>query len=97
MASQIFTNINSLVDTRTNPGFVRGAIGILKKNATAGKSVAATINGASATEIEKEFKRFWLEKKANLIFIQAVPSFAFIPYSFGKDLIEKVKINGSFI
>lgn len=97
MASQIFTNINSLVDTRTNPGFVRGAIGILKKNAAAGKSVAPAINGRCAMEIEKEFKRFWLEKKANPVFIQAVPSFAFIPYSFGKDLIEKVKINGSFI
>lgn len=58
---------------------------------------AATINGASAMEIEKEFGSISVGKKANLIFTKPVPSLAYLPYSFGKNLIEKVMINGSFI
>lgn len=58
---------------------------------------AATINGACAMEIEKDFGSISVGKKANLIFTKPVPSLAYLPYSFGNNLINKVMINGSFV
>lgn len=58
---------------------------------------AATINGACAMEIEKDYGSIAVGKKANLIFTKPVPSLAFLPYSFGTNLIDKVMLNGSFI
>jgi imidazolonepropionase len=58
---------------------------------------AATINGACAMEIEKDYGSISLGKKANLIFSKPVPSLSYLPYSFGNNLIDKVMINGSFI
>ena len=58
---------------------------------------AATINGACAMEIQKDYGSIAVGKKANLIFTQPVPSLYYLPYSFGNNLIEKVMINGSFI
>ena len=58
---------------------------------------AATMNGACAMEIEKEYGSISVGKKANLIFTKPVPSLNYIPYSFGNNLIDKVMITGSFI
>ncbi|MEO6905190.1 MAG: imidazolonepropionase [Ginsengibacter sp.] len=58
---------------------------------------AATINGACAMEIEKDYGSISVGKKANLIFSKPVPSLAYLPYSFGNNLIDKVMINGSLI
>jgi imidazolonepropionase len=58
---------------------------------------AATINGACAMEIEKDYGSISVGKKANLIFSKPVPSLSYLPYSFGNNLIDKVMINGSFI
>lgn len=58
---------------------------------------AATYNGACAMEIENEYGSIAVGKKANLIFTKPVPSLAYLPYSFGNNLIDKVMINGSFI
>lgn len=58
---------------------------------------AATINGACAMEIEKDFGSIAVGKKANLIFTKPVPSLAYLPYSFGNNLINQVMINGSFV
>jgi imidazolonepropionase len=58
---------------------------------------AATINGACAMEIDKDYGSISVGKKANLIFTKPVPSLAYLPYSFGNNLIDKVMINGSFI
>jgi imidazolonepropionase len=58
---------------------------------------AATINGACAMEIENDYGSISIGKKANLIFTKPIPSLAFLPYSFGNNLIDKVMINGSFI
>jgi imidazolonepropionase len=58
---------------------------------------AATINGAYAMELEKEMGSITIGKKANLIFTKPIPSIAYLPYSFGNDLIDKVMINGVFI
>jgi imidazolonepropionase len=58
---------------------------------------AATINGACAMELENEVGSVSVGKKANLIFTKPIPSLAYLPYSFGANLIDKVMINGEFI
>ena len=58
---------------------------------------AATVNGAFAMEIEKDYGSITVGKKANLIFTKPVPGLAYLPYSFGNNLIDKVMVNGSFI
>lgn len=58
---------------------------------------AATINGAYAMEMENLLGSITVGKKANLIFTKPVPSLAYLPYSFGENLVDKVMINGSFI
>ncbi len=58
---------------------------------------AATLNGAYAMELEKELGSITVGKKANLIFTKPIPSLAYLPYSFGTNLIDKVMINGQFI
>jgi len=58
---------------------------------------AATINGACAMELENEAGSIAVGKKANLIFTKPIPSLAYLPYSFGTSLIDKVMINGEFV
>ena len=55
---------------------------------------ALTINGAHAMELQNEFGSIEKGKKANLIITKKIPSIAFMPYSFGKSLINKVIIEG---
>jgi len=58
---------------------------------------AATINGACAMEVQNEAGSISVGKKANLIFTKPVPSLAYLPYSFGSNLIGQVMINGEFV
>ncbi len=58
---------------------------------------AATINGAYAMELQNEVGSITIGKKANLIFTKSIPSLAYLPYSFGTDLIDRVMINGEFV
>lgn len=58
---------------------------------------AATINGAFAMELQNELGSITVGKKANLIITKPIPSLAYLPYSFGNDLIDKVMINGMFV
>lgn len=58
---------------------------------------AATLNGAHAMELGIELGSITIGKKANLIFTKPIPSLAYLPYSFGNNLIDKVMIGGEFI
>ena len=58
---------------------------------------AATINGAYAMELQNEVGSITVGKKANFIFAKSIPSLAYLPYSFGNNLIDKVMIKGEFI
>jgi imidazolonepropionase len=58
---------------------------------------AATINGAYAISAEHEVGSITVGKKANLIITKPIPTLAYLPYSFGANLIEQVMINGEFI
>ena len=58
---------------------------------------AATLNGAFAMELGNICGTVTKGKLANLIITKPVPSLAFLPYSFGSNLIDKVILRGSFI
>jgi imidazolonepropionase len=58
---------------------------------------AATINGAYAMGLEKTHGSICIGKKANFIITKEIPSFGFIPYSFGNHQIDKVFIEGKEI
>ena len=55
---------------------------------------AATINGAYAMNLSDEVGSITNGKKANLILTKEIPSYGFLPYSFGSNLIDSVFING---
>lgn len=57
---------------------------------------ATTINTAYAMGIEKELGSICIGKKANLFITKPIPSYAYLPYSFGHNVIEKVMIAGKF-
>ncbi|MEL4455420.1 imidazolonepropionase [Lutimonas vermicola] len=58
---------------------------------------AATINGAYAMGISNSHGSITKGKFANLIITKNIPSYHFIPYAFGSNLIDKVMIKGVFI
>lgn len=58
---------------------------------------AATLNGAYAMELQDEVGSITRGKKANLIFTKPIPSLAYLPYSFGSNLVDRVMINGAFV
>ena len=55
---------------------------------------AASINGAAAMELSNTHGSISRGKAANLFITKPVPSLAYIPYSFGSDLIETIILNG---
>ncbi|MGB5242761.1 MAG: imidazolonepropionase [Lutimonas sp.] len=55
---------------------------------------AATLNGAYAMNLSHSHGSITKGKKANLIITKPIPSYSFIPYAFGSNLIEKVILNG---
>ena len=58
---------------------------------------ASTVNGAHAMQLQNEVGSITVGKRANLIFTKPIPSLAYLPYSFGTSLVDKVMINGEFI
>lgn len=58
---------------------------------------AATINGAYAMNLSNSHGSITNGKKANVIITKTIPSYGFLPYAFGSNLIEKVFINGKEI
>lgn len=67
----------------------------IKMNMTPEESInAATLNGAYALELEGELGSIDTGKKANLILTKKIPSYGYLPYSFGENNIDSVYING---
>ncbi len=58
---------------------------------------AATINGAYAMNISSSHGSITRGKKANLIITKQLPSYSYIPYAFGSNLIDTVIVNGKII
>ncbi len=55
---------------------------------------AATLNGARAMELESRYGSIMPGKIANLFITLPMPSIAYLPYSFGSDLIDMIILNG---
>lgn len=55
---------------------------------------ACTINSAYAMHLSHEVGSITIGKKANFFITKPISSYAFIPYSFGSNLIESVYLNG---
>lgn len=58
---------------------------------------ASTINGAYAMGLDKKVGSITKGKLANFIITKPIPSYNFIPYSFGNHQIEKVYLKGKEI
>ena len=58
---------------------------------------ATTINGAYAMGVEDEVGSIAIGKKANLFITKEIPSFEFMPYAYGSDMIDQVILNGEII
>ena len=58
---------------------------------------ATTINTAYAMGLEKEVGSICIGKKANLFITKEIPSYSYLPYSFGENVIDKVILNGKII
>ncbi len=77
-----------------NMNFV-ASLGCIQMNMTPEEVInATTINSAYAMGIEKELGSICIGKKANLFITKPIPSYAYLPYSFGNNLIKKVMIAG---
>lgn len=55
---------------------------------------AATLNGAAAMEISRDYGSIAIGKRANLFITKPMPSIAYLPYSFGETQIETIILNG---
>jgi len=74
------------------------SLACIKMNMTPEEAInAATINGAYAMGLSKTHGSITKGKAANFIITRDIPSYAFIPYSFGSSLIDQVYINGRSI
>ncbi len=55
---------------------------------------AVTLNGAYAMGVEDQLGSIAMGKTANLFITKTIPSYAFMPYAYGSNKVEKVIING---
>ena len=79
-----------------NMNFV-ASLGCIKLKMTPEQVInATTINTAYAMGVEKELGSICIGKKANLFITKPISSYAYLPYSFGENIIRKVMINGKF-
>lgn len=79
-----------------NMNFV-ASLGCIQLKMTAEEVInATTINTAYAMGVEKELGSICVGKKANLFITKPIPSYSYLPYSFGNHVIEKIMINGKF-
>ncbi len=58
---------------------------------------AATINGAYAMNLQKECGTIQVGKLANFFITKKMPSYSYIPYSFGENPVEQVFLKGKKI
>ena len=80
-----------------NMNFVVSAACIKMKMTPEEAINAATINGAYAMGISDKYGSITKGKKANIIITKQIPSYNYLPYSFGENNIDTVIINGKVI
>jgi len=77
-----------------NMNFVVSAACIKMKMTPEEAINAATINGAYAMNISNMYGSISRGKKANLIITKEIPSYHYLAYAFGDNLIDSIIING---
>jgi imidazolonepropionase len=80
-----------------NMGFVISLACIKNKMLPEEAINAATLNSAIAMEVERDFGSITIGKKASIIITKPIKNLAYLPYSFGENLIDKVFISGKEI
>ncbi|MEZ4965043.1 MAG: imidazolonepropionase [Saprospiraceae bacterium] len=71
------------------------ALGCIKMGMLPEEAInAATINGARAMELEADYGSIAVGKVANVFITKPIPSLAYFPYAFGKNLVESVVLQG---
>ncbi len=58
---------------------------------------AVTINGAYAMGLSKDYGSIARGKKANVFITKPIPTYAFMPYAYGSNKVDKVILNGEVI
>ena len=77
-----------------NMNFV-ASLGCIKLKMTPEEVInSTTINTAYAMGVEKELGSISIGKRANLFITRPIPSYAYLQYSFGNNMIEKVMLEG---
>ena len=56
--------------------------------------IASTTNSAYAMNLSKQSGSIAIGKKANVFITKAIPSYSYLPYYFGSNLVDKVILNG---
>ena len=74
------------------------SLGCIKMRLTPEEALSAlTINGAAALGLSHDRGAISVGRRADLVVSKPVPSIAYIPYSFGEDLVEKVLVGGRVV
>lgn len=94
LALALATDYNPGSSPSGNMNFV-ASLACLQMNMTPEEVInATTINSAYAMGIEKDLGSICIGKKANLFITKPIPSYAYLHYSFGHNVIKKVMIAG---
>jgi len=97
LALALATDFNPGSSPSGNMNFVV-ATACIKMNMNPEEAInAATINGAYAMGLSRSHGSITKGKMANLIITKDIPSYHFIAYAFGSNVIDKVMISGEFI
>lgn len=74
------------------------SLGCIKMRLTPEEALSAlTINGAAALGLSADRGAISVGRRADLVISKPVPSLAYLPYSFGEELVERVIINGKTV
>ncbi|GCC52865.1 imidazolonepropionase [Chryseotalea sanaruensis] len=74
------------------------ALACIKMKLTPEEAInAATINTADALELSATHGSITAGKQANIFITKPIPSYAFLPYAFGSQLVDKVILNGKVV
>lgn len=74
------------------------SLGCIKMRLTPEEALSAlTINGAAALGLSADRGAISCGRRADIVISKPVPSLAYIPYSFGEELVERVIVNGKTI
>ena len=91
------TDYNPGSAPNSNMNFV-SSLGCIKMKMTPNEVInSTTINSAYAMGIEKEVGSICIGKTANLFITKKIPSYSYLHYSYGENLINKVILNGKII